>query len=313
MSLKDIGLAVNSVKEFEEYIEKKKLSFESAGLDVLKEYLSLLIDDGKNSMERLIAIARYCYLTNIKEHYIYFTSILNARNVLPDIGKRLATIVGEDTRRKVFQGFKLSHVGSPPKEYAKFTQIIISRLETELPQETCKEILTWNYHNIPAEAFKELKERYEKANSIDEFLKDEHKRFTEELEEFMKNGKIWYEQEITPATLEFVRSNQEISTGVRHGDKIYMTKIPYAPDQYIKAKNPTLKRYYACHCPLARSAIRDGNPKISSTLCHCSSGFVKVRFDALFSEPVKIELLESVLNEDMRCRFAIKIPEHKMK
>jgi hypothetical protein len=92
-----------------------------------------------------------------------------------------------------------------------------------------------------------------------------------------------------------------------------MTKIPYAPDQYIKAKNPTLKRYYACHCPLARSAIRDGNPKISSTLCHCSSGYVKVRFDALFSEPVEIELLESVLNEDMRCRFAIKIPEHKMK
>ncbi len=264
-------------------------------------------------MERLIAIARYCYLTNKKEHYIYFTSILNARNVLPDIGKRLATIVGEDTRRKVFQGFKLSPVGSPSKEYAKFTQIIISRLETELPRETCKEILTWNYHNVPAEAFNALKERYEKANSIDEFLKDEHKRFTEELEEFMKNGKIWYEQEITPATLEFVRSNQEISTGVRHGDKIYMTKIPYAPDQYIKAKNPTLKRYYACHCPLARSVILDGNPKISSTLCHCSSGFVKVRFDALFSEPVKIELLESVLNEDMRCRFAIKIPEHKMK
>ena len=170
VSLKDIGLAVNSVKEFEEYIEKKNLSFESAGLDVLKEYLSLLIDDGKNSMERLIAIARYCYLTNIKEHYIYFTSILNARNVLPDIGKRLATIVGEDTRRKVFKGFKLPPVDSPPKEYAKLTQIIISRLETELPRETCKEILTWNYHNVPAEAFNALKERYEKANSIDEFF-----------------------------------------------------------------------------------------------------------------------------------------------
>ena len=52
MSLKDIGFAVDSVKEFEEYLGKKNLSIESAGLDVLKEYLSLLIHDGKNSRAR---------------------------------------------------------------------------------------------------------------------------------------------------------------------------------------------------------------------------------------------------------------------
>jgi hypothetical protein len=159
MSQKDTDFAINSVKEFEEYLEKKNLYFESAGIDILKEYLSMLIGDGKNSMERLRAIARYCYLAEKNELYIYFTSILNARNVLPDIGKRLASIAGEGTRRKVFQGFKLPPLGSPPPEYAKLTHMIISRLETELPRETCKEILTWNYHNIPAEAFKALKER----------------------------------------------------------------------------------------------------------------------------------------------------------
>jgi len=129
----------------------------------------------------------------------------------------------------------------------------------------------------------------------------------------MKQQRIWYEQEITPEVLEFVKNNQEIRTGIRHGTEIYLTKIPYAPKQYLKEKKPKLKRYYACHCQLARSAIRDGKPKISPTLCYCSCGFLKVGFDVIFGEPVKVQLLESALKGDMRCRFVINIPRGKRK
>lgn len=313
MNAEDINFAVVAVREFEKYLEKNRMSFESAGLDALKDYVSLLMEEGKNSMDRLVAIARYCNLAKKKDYYVYFASILGARNVLPDLGERLAKIAGDETRRKIFQGFELPPLGSPPESYPRLTQIIMDRLEAELPSETCRELLTWNYHKVPAEAFKEKKKRFEKADSIDEYLKDEHKRFTEELKGFMKKERIWYEQEITPEVLEFVRGNQEICTGVRCGDKIYLTKIPYAPKQYLKEKDHTMKRYYACHCPLARSAIRSGKIKISPMLCFCSSGYVKVRFDVIFGEPAEVELLESVLSNDMRCRFAIKIPRGKMK
>jgi len=47
--------------------------------------------------------------------------------------------------------------------------------------------------------------------------------------------------------------------------------------------------------------------------CYCSGGFEKVHFDVIFDEPVEVELLESVLKGDMRCRFANKIPQGKMK
>ena len=313
LSAEDADFAMSAVRELEEYLAKKNTSFECAGLEALKDYVSLLMEEGKNSMDRFVAIARYCNLAKKNDYYVYFASILGARNVLPDLGQRLATIAGEETRRKVFQGFELPPLGSPQENYPRLTKMIVDRLEAELPSQTCRKILTWNYHRVPAEAFKEKKERFENADSIDEYLKDEHKRFIKELKGFMKEGRIWYEQEITPEVLEFVRGNHEICTGVRCGDRIYLTKIPYAPKQYLNEKDPTLKRYYACHCPLARSAIRDEKPKISPTFCYCSGGFEKLGFDVIFGEPVEVELLESALKGDMRCRFAIKIPRGKMK
>jgi hypothetical protein len=313
LSGEDADFAVNVVRDFERYLEKKGVSFEFAGLDALKNYISLLMQEGKNSMDRLVAIARYCNLVKKNNYYVYFASILGARNVLLDLGERLAKIAGDETQRKVFQGFELPPLGSPQENYPKLTQMIMDRLEAELPSETCKKILTWNYHRVSAEAFKEKKKRFEKADNLDEYLKDEHKRFIEELDRFMKEERIWYEQEITPQVLEFVKGSQEICTGIRHGTKIYVTKIPYAPKQYLNEKDQMLKRYYACHCPLARSAIRDGKPKISPTFCYCSCGFAKFGFDVIFDEPVEVELLESVLKGDMRCRFAIKIPRGKRK
>ena len=313
ISREEADFAVTAVREFEEYLERLNTSFESAGLEVLKDYVSRLIEGGKNSWERLVAIARYSNVVKKNDYYIYFTSILGVRNVLPDIGERLAAIAGEETRRKVFQGFTLPPLGSSQDNYPKLTKKIMDKMEAELPSATCKKILTWNYHKVPVEAFKEKKERFDKTDSIDEYLKDEHTRFIQELEGFMKDGRIWYEQTITPEVLEFIKGNQEICTGVRHGDKIYVTKIPYAPEQYLEESDPTLKRYYACHCPLTRSAIRDGKPEISPTFCYCSSGYEKLRFDVLFDEPVEVELLESVLKGDIRCRFANKIPKDKMK
>jgi hypothetical protein len=295
LSGEDIDFAVNAIKELERYLEKRKTSLESADLSILRDYISLLIKESKNSMERLVAIARYCNIMKKDDCFIYFASILGARNVLPDIGERLASTVGEKTRRKVFQGFEMPPLGAPSEDYPKLTQMIMDGLEAELPSGICRKVLTWNYHKVPTEAFAENKERFEKADSIDAYLKDEHARFVEELDEFMREGRIWFEQKITPDVLKFVKANQEICTGVRCDNKIYVTKIPYAPGEYLKERNPTLKRYYACHCPLVRTAIRDGKPKISLTFCYCSGGFQEVVFDVIFGEPVEVELLESAL------------------
>jgi hypothetical protein len=313
LGTEEVEFAVRAVEEFEEYLENKGTSLQSAGMDILREYLSKLIREHANSMERLLAIARYCYISGNNDYYVYFASLLDAREVLPGVSERLASIAGEEVRSRVFDGFDLPPLGSPPEDYPELTEMIVRRLEAELPPETCREVLTFNYHGVSVEAFKERRERFEKASSIDDYLREEHRIFVDELTRFMKEKRIWYEQKITPEVVEFVKANQEIHTGVRHGDKIFVSKIPYDPEHYLKEKDATLKRFYACHCPLARTAIRDGKPKISSVFCYCSAGFTRLPFDVIFDHPVEIELLESVLEGDSRCRFAVTIPKDKMK
>jgi hypothetical protein len=313
LSRQQVDFCLGAVREFEQHLEAKGASLDSVTVDMLKRYVALLMEEGKNSMDGLIALARYCGFAKKNDIFIYLVSLVGAADVLPGIGERLATIVGEDVRKRVFKDIKMPPLGSPQEDYPLLTQKIVDRMEAELPIETCREVLTWNYHKVPVEAFKEMKERFEKAKSIDEFLAEEHKRFVEELSGYMKEGQLWYEQEITPAVLEFVKKNPEINLGVRRGNKIYALKFPYAPEQYLKEKDPRMKRFYACHCQLARTAVRDGKPNISSTFCYCSAGYEKIRFDVIFGEPVEIELLESVLKGDPQCRFSITIPKGKMK
>lgn len=310
---RNIDSSVAAVKEFEKYLRKRKITLESAGLDALKDYISLLIKEDKNSKDRLFAVARYCHFAKKSDLYIYLASILGASDVLPGIGERLATVAGKEIHRKVFQGFELPPLGSPQDNYPKLTEMVLNRMEAELPAKTCREILTWNYHKVPIEAFKENKRRFEKAASIDEYLKGEHKGLVEELEDCMREGRPWFEQEITPEVVEFVKGNQEICAGIRQDNRIYVTKIPFAPKRFLKEKDPLLRKYYACHCQLVRTALRDGKPKIPATFCYCSAGFEKLHFDVIFGEPVEVELLETLLKGGTRCRFAIRIPKGKRK
>jgi hypothetical protein len=69
-----------------------------------------------------------------------------------------------------------------------------------------------------------------------------------------------------------------------------------------------MKRYFACHCPLAKDAILKEKCGISSNWCYCSAGFAKFPFEVVFGQPLEAELLESVLNGGSICRFSIKMP-----
>ena len=279
----------------------------------MREYISLLVSQGMNSWDRLSALARYSYMVGRNDFYIYFASILGGRSVLPSISERLATIAGEEAKDRIFEGVEPPPLGSPPEKFPKVTQLLMERLEANLSPDACRRVLAGNHHRVPVEGFKEQREMFLKAGSIDEFLKDLHNRAVAELERYMSEGRIWYEQEITPRVVEFVRGNQEVLAGVRRGDKIYMTKIPYAPDDYLTETDPLMKRHHACHCPLARASILEGKPEISPTWCYCSGGYEKLLFDAAFDEEVGVEVLESAIAGDPRCRFAVEIPEDKLK
>jgi hypothetical protein len=304
----DIVAAVDVLKEFEMYLAGASRSLDEVEVDDVKGYLSKIMAEECNSWERLLALARYFYVAGPTDVYIYFTAILNGREVIPSISKRLGEIAGEETRERLLKGVELPPLGSPPEAVPPVTALLMERL-MELGPETCHRVLAYNHHGIPLESFNKHKKWYEEAADLDAFLKKLHDEAVAELDEHAKSGRIWYEQVITPETVEYVRNNQEVLSAIRDGEYLYMTKFPYAPKEWMEATDPLMKRYYLCHCPLARAAILKGEPEIPLDWCYCSGGFNKLKFDVVFGEETEVEVLESVLAGDERCRFRVKIPE----
>lgn len=268
--------AVKAVKEFEEYLGPSGKSSDSSSVEDLRSYISLLIARGLNSSDRLLALARYVYLVKRNDLYLHLTTVLGGQGVYESIGERLEEIAGKAKRDEVFKGFILPPLGSQPEAYQKCTKELLDKLHVSLPPEKVREVLTGNHHRVPVEGFAEMKKRFEAAKSIDEFLVGEHQRLVEELEQTMKSGRLWYEQKITPEVLEFVKGDQTIQNGIREGDTIIKSKIPYDPDRWLKEKDPQMRRFNACHCQLARNAILEGTPRIPEVFCYCSAGYEKL-------------------------------------
>lgn len=301
--------AVQAVREFEEDTAAGGQTLAAVTQGHLADYLARLLRDGKITEGRLLALARYTYITHRNDLFIMLALTIEAPGILPALRERAHAILGDAAAEDIFRGLELPPAGSPLAAYPAVTAEILQRLQTHLPPETCREVLTGNLHRIPVEQFQEMARQFRARPDIDAFLEDRHVQLVHELEDHLRQGTLWYEQEITSEVLAFVRGNREIQSGVRHGGTIHVTKIPFAPQAYLHARDPAMQRYYACHCPLVRSSILTGEPAVSPLLCRCSAGYEKLIFDVVFGEPVEVEVLESALGGSTRCRFAIAIPE----
>jgi hypothetical protein len=275
----------------------------------LKDYLVGLVARTENDLPRLLALARYCHLARRDESYIHFTAILGRAELLENLANRLEVIAGGEVRARVFAGIPSPAEGAPTDAAIGSTIAVVERMRSALPDATCARVLAGNLHGIPASAFAGERECFLAAESIDAWLADRHVRAVAELERHAAEARLWYEQRITRPVVEFVRANPEVLGGVRRGDRILFTKIPYAPDEWLRETNPARKRYLACHCPLARESLPGPGPRVPAIFCNCSAGFEKLPFGAAFGVEPEVEVLESVLAGDDRCRFSILVPE----
>jgi hypothetical protein len=300
--------AVAAVRAFEACLRASGRTLEDFPLTALREYLDGLVVTGENDHGSLLAIARYCHLTHRDEAYIHFTAVLGRAEILDNLAKRLESLSGPDVRARVFGGIVAPPDGAPPQAAIEPTMAVLERMKSVLPEKVCARVLAGNLHGIPVSVFAGERERFLAAAGIEAWLAGKHARAVEELERHLAEGRIWFEQRITRAVVEFVRANPEILGGVRHADRILFTKIPYAPDEWLRETDPDRKRYLACHCPLARESLAGPGPRVPALFCNCSAGFEKLPFGAAFGAEPDVEVVESVLAGDDRCRFSIAIP-----
>ena len=269
-----------------------------------------LIAEGQNSVENFLTLARYGLFIKDNAVFVALLESLDGGEAQENLYSRVTEKYGEALRDEVFAGIGVAPFGIPTPEKPRYMQPVIERLEKTLGAEACRALLADSLRDLPDEYYVKSREMYQASRDVDGYLVLKKQEFVAQLEACQREGRLFFAQEVTDEVLEYIRGEPEMGGGVRVGRVIYETKIPFLTKQYLAESDPTLKRYYYCHCPWAREAIKSGE-KVAPIFCNCSAGYHKKPWEAALGQRIQVDVLESVLRGDERCRFAIHLPADK--
>jgi len=278
-----------------------------------QELVDGMIDRGENSMENLLALVRYAKVIDNRELFIVIFQMLDGYEVMDNLYKKLEEVVGEDLRDGIFEDLPLPPLGLSRYEKAHYTAKIMNRMEEIFGVSTTRDLLQDSLRDLPDEYYPEERSDFYEVceGNMDRYLIFRGDKFVELLRGYQARNELFFGQEITDEVIAFVANDPEIGGGVREGNLIYETKIPYNTKAYLEETDPEKKRYHFCHCPWAKESIRKSTVTVSPTFCQCSAGFVKRPFEVIFGQRLQADVLESVLQGDDVCRFAIHLPENQ--
>ena len=304
-----IELAMKLIAEFEEYLKSRGKGMEKTKYEDMQEFSSYLLQKKENTFENYIALLRYGYFTKNNYIIIAIMEIIDGSEVIANMSKRLTEEFGVEVRNKVFGELEVPPLGLSPLLKSEITKKLVETLIEELGRSKCEAFLANGLRDKYTESYKAPRERYLKSKNIDEFLKLQKEEFIKNLTEHMEEGSLFFTQEITPEVIEYIQSQKGMTeAGIREGNRVFMTKIPYDTKSYLSETDPKKKKYHYCHCPWMREALLKEEKPVDPIWCNCSGGFYKNFWEAVLDQPVKIELLESVIQGDELCKFALHVP-----
>lgn len=302
--IEKIPPAIDLCRRFETFLTKKQATAEDAW-----SFSELLIQEGNNTYENYVTLVRYSRLTQSNEMFVAFMELVDGGEVGENLYRMIGERFGAQIQGKIYKDHNIAPYGLPTPRKPETIHPVIKELELEIGKTACREFLSACLRDLPNRYFLGERRKYLRAGSVDTWLEKRHDSFLRWLKTCQRKGELFFVQEITPEVLDFVKNNPEIGGGRREGNIIYETKIPYMTKQYLREKDPIMKRYYACHCPWVREGIRQQDTGLMADFCYCSAGFHKKPFEVVFRKPLKVNVLETVLGGDTKCRFAIHLPE----
>lgn len=267
-----------------------------------------LIAEGQASLGNLLTLARYGLFIKNNAVSVAMLELLDGAEAQENLYRRVAERHGESLRDEVFAGIGIAPLGIPTPEKPRYMQPVIERLENALGTEDCRALLADSLRDLPDEHYIKDREMYQASQDVDEYLALKKQEFVSQLETCQREGRPFFNQEVTDQVLEYIRGEPEMGGGVRVGKVVYETKIPFLTKEYLAESDPRLRRYDYCHCPWAREWIRTGE-KLAPIFCNCSAGYHKKPWEVALGRRIQADVLQSVLRGDDRCRFAIHLPE----
>jgi len=272
-------------------------------------FSELLILDEQNTYDNYLALIRYAYFAKNDEVYLAVLKLLDGAEALDNLYQRLAESIGEDKRDWVFRGEQPLPLGASSEKKAQVMRQIMERFEQIVEQERCEEILGDGLRDLQDEWYRDAREKFLESDTLDAFIAWKGDDFIAQLEKIMLEDSFFFNQKINQEVIDFVDSHPEIRQGVREGNILYEAKIPYMAIEYLNTTDHQMKPYYYCHCPWARESLIGDNIPVSGTFCNCSAGYHKKYWEMVLDQPLKAEVLESVLQGDDWCLFSIHLPD----
>lgn len=299
------------VERLENYLTESRRGSAEGGIQPaeLQAFSAKMIAAGLNNRDNYVALARYAQFLGDNQAFITVVEMVDGSEVMENLYQKLAETLGKDTRDQVFEGIELPPMGTPQAEKPAITQAVMERLEALTDPQTSNAILGDGLRTLQDERYLEGREKYRACENLEQYLHQCAQDFIAQLQDIQRQGGLYFTQEITDEVIDFVRAHPEISQGVRQGNILYQVKIPYMTVEYLAESDEGMKRYYYCHCPWVREALRSGDVQISPRFCNCSAGFMKKPWEVIFEQPLQAEMVETILDGDPWCKVAIRLPE----
>jgi len=291
---------------------------------IAKEFKALIEEDGatraaingyilrkraKNADMRKVVEAMAEYAWSLRDEHLLCETLLLCDGA--DIMRRLSDVTkeicGPEVWQKVFAGKQIPGIGTTLDEMNDFTLEMDRAFLATAPREdyerACEKVAhcwepSWN--PITHEEFLAL-------GSIDALCDWLNAKTIAELEQCRDKDEPFFNQMVDDEVIEYSKAHPNY---YRKGDKLYVEKIPFLAKKFLAEPGGKMKRYYACHCPLARESILREDGPVSRSFCHCSLGYSKKPFEAAFDRELTGRTVSVVFDEDCyQCVFEIDIPE----
>jgi hypothetical protein len=139
LSEEKIQASIALAERFEAYIESTSGKFDA---ETAWAFCNLLIQEGQNTYDNLVTVARYGRFMKNNEIYVAILELLDGAEAQPNLYKKVGEVFGEEVREDVFAGIGVAPLGAPSTEKPRFLFPVIERLVAKVGQKKVEKLLS---------------------------------------------------------------------------------------------------------------------------------------------------------------------------
>ncbi|MCF7792844.1 MAG: DUF6144 family protein [Candidatus Cloacimonetes bacterium] len=188
--------------------------------------------------------------------------------------------------------------GKEDETMISWSKKMMEKLSEELTQKQIEEVMCGCACLRPKTDLKELRKEYCRTKDI----KTIHQKMQGIFEVYIKKYKQLSDQQI-----DMINELGMGMVGKLEDNIVTVSKIPKEFHKYFACDDEKMKKYYYCHCPRIREVLLSEEEPVDTNYCYCGAGFYKDIWEFILQKPVKVKLIESIMQGDDVCKIKIEL------